>query len=101
MAMNLEVKCPKCHTGGFVEVPTQVLKEKDAGLITINVPQQLICDHGFQVFVDRNGSIRGYQAVDVQLELKKESDDTRILPSGNFSLKLILVGDNNVGKTSL
>ena len=88
-------------TAGPVEVPTQVLAEKEAGLITINVPQQLICEHGFQVFVDRNGSIRGYQIVDLHLELKKVTDETRNLPRGNFSLKLILVGDNSVGKTSL
>jgi small GTP-binding protein len=101
MAMNLQITCPKCKVQGTIDVPIQVLQEKQAGLITINVPSQMVCDHGFQVFVDRNGTVRGYQTVDVTLEIKKKIDDAVKIPKGNFSFKVILVGDNNVGKTSL
>ncbi len=52
------------------------MAKKSAGLITINVPQKLVCEHAFQIFVDRNGKVRGYQSVDFQLELKKEIKET-------------------------
>ena len=101
MPMKLRISCPICKTPGLVDFPAEVLQENQSGLITINVSSQLICDHAFQVFVDRNGTIRGYQQVDLNLEIKKGINHKIQIPKGDFSFKVILIGDCGVGKTSL
>ncbi len=55
-----------------MEIPPEVLEAKRAGLVTVNIPRDYVCGHAFQVFIDRNNMVRGYQKSDFQVELKRE-----------------------------
>ena len=60
------VTCPLCKAKKLIEVPQSVLEGKKQ-LTTISIPKGKICEHHFQIFVDKHYIIRGYQKVDYEL----------------------------------
>lgn len=70
--MTLNINCPVCQKVGQMEIPPEILEQKRAGLVTVNIPRDYVCPHAFQVFIDRNNMVRGYQKNDFQVELKRE-----------------------------
>ncbi len=64
-------------------------------MTTVSIQKDEICEHHFQAFIDKDFRIRGYQKVDFEIESKRK------LPKGDYSLKVIVVGDYKVGKTSI
>ena len=67
---KIQVTCPICKTRDIVGLPERTLKE-NSHLITVSIHKGLICPHHFQLFIDKNLRIRGYQKVD--FELNKEN----------------------------
>jgi len=65
--------CPKCKKSDTLSFPKSVV-EKANNLTTISIPKGLICEHSFQVFIDKNFKVRGYQLVDFEFENKKKKD---------------------------
>jgi hypothetical protein len=63
---KLQIVCPICKTRDLIGVPKRELN-KNSHLTTISIHKGLICPHHFQVFVDKNLQIRGYQKVDFEL----------------------------------
>lgn len=76
MSVSIAINCPSCQEPGKVNIPPDLLTKKSTGLVTVNVPKDFICEHAFQIFIDRNGKVRGYQNVDFQLEMRKEIKET-------------------------
>jgi len=76
----IEVICPVCKAKKVIQVPKSVVNQASQ-LTTISVPQDKICQHHFQLFIDKNFSIRGYQKVDFQLNPGDEKKDKRLKPS--------------------
>ncbi len=72
MSIEINIECPSCGVRGGIELPAQLFDTISRGLATVNVPASAVCEHSFQVFIDRNGAVRGYQRVDFELELKQE-----------------------------
>ena len=72
MSIDVEIICPSCGVKGGIELPETLFKNIQKGLATVNVPVAAVCEHSFQVFIDRNGMVRGYQKVDFELEIKRE-----------------------------
>ncbi len=64
---GIELICPVCHKKKLVNVPKKVV-ENSKTLLTISVPSNYICQHGFQAYVDRSFSVRGYQNADLEVE---------------------------------
>ncbi len=62
----MDIICPSCNTSGTIEVPTALVESNSRGLVSINVPSKYLCEHNFQFFLDKKGSIRGYQRIDFQ-----------------------------------
>jgi hypothetical protein len=60
---DIEIACPQCFTLKFVKVPNKLIQESEH-LITISIPMNYMCDHCFQVFIDKQYQIRGYQSTD-------------------------------------
>jgi hypothetical protein len=54
-----------------MDIPQELLESMEGGLVTVNVAQDVICPHAFQVFVDHDKKIRGYQKIDFVVELNK------------------------------
>ncbi|MFX0029326.1 MAG: hypothetical protein ACFE8B_08960 [Candidatus Hermodarchaeota archaeon] len=63
---KIQIVCPICKTRDLIGVPKRELN-KCTHLTTISIHKGLICPHHFQVFVDKNLQIRGYQKVDFEL----------------------------------
>ena len=63
---KIQIVCPICKTRDLIGVPKRELN-KSTHLTTISIQKGLICPHHFQVFVDKNLQIRGYQKVDFEL----------------------------------
>jgi hypothetical protein len=62
--------CPHCNKSGYFIVPFSQIRGTDKGLTTIYVPENNICEHSFQAFVDKNGWVRGYETADFELKLE-------------------------------
>ena len=76
----IEVICPVCKAKKVIQVPKSVVNQASQ-LTTISVPQDKICQHHFQLFLDKNFSIRGYQKVDFQLDPEDKKMEKRLKPS--------------------
>ena len=63
---KIQVICPICKTRDIIGIPERELKNNNH-LTTVSIQKGLICPHHFQVFVDKNFQIRGYQKVDLEL----------------------------------
>ncbi|MFX1459615.1 MAG: hypothetical protein ACFFBT_09105 [Promethearchaeota archaeon] len=65
--IKIIIKCPICKKCKDISIPEFTDSQK-SHLVTISIPKGMICEHHFQVFVDKNNNIRGYQKVDIELE---------------------------------
>ncbi|MFW9943136.1 MAG: hypothetical protein ACFFFT_19010, partial [Candidatus Thorarchaeota archaeon] len=74
---KIQIICPICKTRDLIGVPKRELN-KNSHLTTISIQKGLICPHHFQVFVDKNLQIRGYQKVDFELN----NENSRKLRNG-------------------
>jgi len=63
---KIQIICPICKTRDLIGVPERELNN-NSHLTTISIHKGLICPHHFQVFIDKNLQIRGYQKVDFEL----------------------------------
>ena len=70
----VRVICPICKADKEINIPIEIIKQTPA-LTTISIPNGLICQHHFQMFVDKNYKVRGYQKVDFQFETKRPDDN--------------------------
>jgi len=96
----IQVICPVCKARRVIQVPKSIVN-KASQLTTISVPQGKVCRHHFQLFVDKNFSIRGYQKVDYQLNPEETKRDKRLRPSyqDHFVNSLDLHQSNAVDKS--
>lgn len=76
----IEVICPVCKAKKVIQIPKSIVNQASQ-LTTISVPQDKVCQHHFQLFIDKNFSIRGYQKVDYQLNPEDIKKDKKLLPS--------------------
>ncbi|MCK4384321.1 MAG: hypothetical protein KAW66_13560 [Candidatus Lokiarchaeota archaeon] len=76
----IEVICPVCKSKKIIQIPKSIINQASQ-LTTISVPKDKVCQHHFQLFLDKNFSIRGYQKVDFQLNPGKTKKDNRLKPS--------------------
>ncbi|MHA1932639.1 MAG: hypothetical protein ACW96X_08885 [Promethearchaeota archaeon] len=63
---KIEVICPICKNRDLIAIPEKKLK-LSSHLTTVSIQKGLICPHHFQVFIDKNLLVRGYQKVDFEL----------------------------------
>ena len=48
-----------------MKVPRKIINETKQ-LTTVSIPSELVCEHSFQAFIDKNFIVRGYQQVDFE-----------------------------------
>ena len=105
--IKVQVMCPICKTQNVIGIPHSTINSASQ-LTTISVHKGLICPHHFQVFIDKNYKVRGYQKVDLELE-EETTKDLRngvIVPDENHTnekmffekliLKLLKTGKRSV-----
>ena len=114
---KIEVICPLCKTRDLIGIPEKRIKSSSQ-LTTISIQKGLICPHHFQIFIDKNLQVRGYQKVDFELnhnnskqlsngvkafnqkEEKKSNLFENIILDGNsvktkYAKRVINAGDND------
>ncbi len=62
---NIHVVCPTCKATQDLKIPAKIISQAKQ-LTTVSIPSGTVCEHGFQTFVDKNYSVRGYQKVDFE-----------------------------------
>ncbi len=82
----LNIICPICHGKKRMPIPKSIIEESSR-VTTLSIPKELICEHHFQVFVDKNFAIRGYQRVDYEIDEKKEGYMDRIIKESGMKSK--------------
>jgi len=60
------IECPRCHKREKLKIPKQIIGQNKK-LTTVSIPSDFLCEHSFQVFIDNNFSVRGYQKVDFEI----------------------------------
>ena len=81
-AKKIPTTCPICKSKKEIGIPESIINQASQ-LTTVSLPKGLVCDHHFQMFVDKNFQVRGYQKVDFEIELG------RIDKSKNVNTKFI------------
>jgi hypothetical protein len=64
---KIHVVCPVCNSEDHILIPAMAIASTGKGLTSIFCPVDTICDHSFQIFVDNNGIVRGYETSDYEL----------------------------------
>jgi hypothetical protein len=75
MKKEILIVCPICQNKKKIDIPLEIISSSK-GLSSISIPKNLVCNHFFQAYVDKNFMVRGYQKID--FELPKDIDQTRI-----------------------
>ncbi len=75
---NVEIKCPTQDCGAVktIQIPDYLFEKKQVGLLKIQIHQGVCCDHQFIIFLDRKGEVKGYEHIDVQIDLSELSGQT-------------------------
>ncbi|MBN1216042.1 MAG: hypothetical protein JXA99_11465 [Candidatus Lokiarchaeota archaeon] len=63
--VNINFICPVCKIKKELTFPKTII-DQNKNLTTVSVPRNIICEHPFQAFIDKNYIIRGYQKVDFE-----------------------------------
>ena len=61
------VICPVCKQNKRISIPQYII-DNAKNVVTFSIPKKLVCEHHFQVFVDKNLAVRGYQMVDYEFD---------------------------------
>jgi len=68
--------CPICKIKKQVNIPKSIINDAKQ-LTSISISKNIVCDHHFQAFIDKNYIVRGYQKVDYQLEDQENKEENR------------------------
>jgi hypothetical protein len=96
------ITCPICKIQKPLDLPVSIIKQ-DRQLTTVSIPNDFICPHHFQFFLDKYFKIRGYQKVDHIVEadgtihLKNRDDGTKGNSEGNKQLQEVKVVNAEAG----
>ncbi|MEJ2251067.1 MAG: hypothetical protein P8Y70_06235 [Candidatus Lokiarchaeota archaeon] len=73
-SVRIHLVCPVCSTNKIIDIPKSVVR-KAKNLSTVSIPEKIVCSHHFQVFIDQNFKVRGYQKVDYTLKNEQKKRD--------------------------
>jgi len=65
---KIRVICPVCQKNNSLLVPKANILNSGKGLTTVFVHSGLVCEHSFQIFIDKNGKVRGHETPDLELK---------------------------------
>ncbi len=74
---TIKLTCPSCKKKGIIEISDESIKNVSRGLLAINVTPDIICEHTFIAYVDKNLAVRDYFIADFQIEIP-ELDEIKL-----------------------
>ena len=85
---KIEIRCPACSKFGFIEISEEALDGVTRGLLAVNIPDGVICEHTFITYIDKNLDVRDYFMTDFKVELPKSTHEEKMkaesVPSENI-----------------
>jgi hypothetical protein len=63
------IQCPSCSEKGYIEISDEEFKNIPRGLLAVNIINNLICQHSFIAYIDKNLNIRDYFLADFHIEV--------------------------------
>jgi len=76
---KIHVVCPHCNKSKIIKIPANIIYESK-NVTTISIPLNHVCEHSFQIFVDKHFVVRGYQRVDFDIsnfEIYSDGSDSK------------------------
>ncbi|TFG01090.1 MAG: hypothetical protein EU541_00430 [Promethearchaeota archaeon] len=74
--VKVQINCPLCNKYGKVELKkVDILKKSSSGLAAINIKENIICEHSFVAYIDKNLNIRDSFVCDFKIELPEIKQD--------------------------
>jgi hypothetical protein len=74
---EIQIVCPTCKTRGLIDVSKEAVDDVTRGLLAVNIAPNIICEHTFVAYIDKNMEVRNYFTADFQLELPKIKEKKR------------------------
>ncbi|MHA1612589.1 MAG: hypothetical protein ACTSYU_11095 [Promethearchaeota archaeon] len=69
--ITIRVECPTCQSSKNIAVPKYLFTNKKMGTLKVQIHTGICCEHGFIAFVAKNGKIRGYESIDMAINISK------------------------------
>jgi hypothetical protein len=99
---NIHVICPICKREKDISISKDIIIQAKQ-LTTVSIQSGLICNHHFQIFVDKNYKIRGYQKIDLEMKPKNEkalksySENKKVFSENDAKLfKNLILEENHI-----
>ncbi|MFX1426946.1 MAG: hypothetical protein ACFFBE_10880 [Promethearchaeota archaeon] len=70
----VQINCPMCEKEKSLKIPMKIINQ-NLVITTINIPKGMICEHSFQVLIDKSYKIRRYQLIDYEFHLLEFSQN--------------------------
>ncbi|MHA1611423.1 MAG: hypothetical protein ACTSYU_05160 [Promethearchaeota archaeon] len=69
--ISIIVECPTCQKTKEIGVPKYLFTNKKMGTLKVQIHTGICCEHNFIAFVAKNGKIRGYESIDMAINISK------------------------------
>ncbi len=87
----LNIICPTCSKHGKIQVEDSLVKQNERGITAINIMKNIICEHSFLVYVDKNYNVRDAVSFDFSIELPAIEMDPQISLEIEFDMDIIKI----------
>ena len=94
--VKVEIRCPECSKIGKLEVEENLIIQSKRGVSAINVTEDLICNHSFIAYIDKDFNVRDCFITDFTIELPQietEKVEEKVIP-GSEVLNVDLIKMN-------
>jgi len=68
---DIQVQCPTCKKEKMIKVPNYIFDNKKVGNIKIQIYKGICCEHQFILFLNKKAEIRGYETIDMNIDLSE------------------------------
>ena len=68
---EIQIQCPVCQNQKKIKVPKYIFDNKKVGIIKIQIYKGICCEHQFILFLNKKGEIKGYENIDMKIDLSE------------------------------
>ncbi|MFX1274782.1 MAG: hypothetical protein ACFFBP_10930 [Promethearchaeota archaeon] len=94
--VTIKIQCPSCFKKGSIEVEENLVKNSKRGITALNVAEDLVCEHSFVAYIDKNMKVRDSFIADFTIELpqikmEEPSEELKIPDQEMINIYLLLL----------
>ena len=67
--IQVKISCPACKRGGNINFEESFLKNNPKGITAVKIEEEIICEHSFICYIDKNFIVRDSYACDFKIQL--------------------------------